>query len=158
MLGILLTTDKGPALIYLVGIFIIPVFISLISIIIKLIFFTKRKYYLIRPCLTIVIFILILTIAQWSYNIALEQAISSAKIIHNQCNEDSVCPEHPEGWVVDGSRIRKSDFGFWLKYPASYYYDEYGFNIRVYQGPDLGHHIIGSVNAPLEIVPYQDGS
>ena len=112
MLGVLLATDKGPALVFLVGIFIIPVFVSLISTIVKLIFFSKRKYYLIRPCLTIATFILILTIAQWTYNIALEQAISAAKIIHDQCNENLVCPEHPEGWVKDGSRIRKNDFGF----------------------------------------------
>jgi hypothetical protein len=95
--------------------------------------------------------------AEWTYNIALEQAISAAKIINSQCNKNLVCPKHPEGWAVDGSRISKSDFGFWLKYPASYYYNEYGFNIRVYQGPDLGDHIIGGIDASIEIVSYQDG-
>ena len=157
MLGIFLATDKGTALIYIAGIFIIPVLVSLISIIAKLIYFKKRKYYLIRPCLTIVMFFLILTIANWTYNIALEQATSTAKIIHEQCNENKHCPEHPDGWVVDGSVIRKNDFGSWLKYPASYYYNEHSFNIRVYQGPDLGENIIGGVNVPFEVVRYQDG-
>lgn len=157
MLGILLATDKGTALVFLAGIFIIPVFISFISIIVKLISFTKKKYYLIRPCLTIAIFILILTIAQWTYNIALEQAISSARIIQQQCNENLHCPKQPEGWVVDGSMIRKNDLGSWLKYPASYYYQEQGFDIRVYQGPDLGDNITGGVNVPFVVTRYQDG-
>ena len=158
MLGIFLATDKGTALVFIAGIFIIPFFVSLISIIVKLIFFTKRKYYLIRPCLTIVMFFLILTIANLAYNIALEQAISSAKVIHEQCNKDLVCPEQPEGWVVDGPKIKNDNFGSWLKYPASYYYNEHSFNIRVYQGPDLGENIIGGVNVPFEVIRYQDGS
>lgn len=156
MLGILFATENGTALVFLTGLLIIPVFISIISIIGKLIFYTKRKYYLIRPCLTVAVFILILAIAQWAYNIALEQATSEARIIHEQCNEYSVCPEHPAGWTVDGSQIRKNDFGFWLKYQASYYYNEQGFDIRVYQGPDLGHNIIGGVNVPFEIIRYQE--
>lgn len=158
MLGILLATEHGSALVFLAGIFIIPVLVSIISIIAKLIFFKKRKYYLIRPCLTIVIFILILTIAQWTYNIALEQAISSAEIIHKQCNENRQCPEHPDGWNVEDSRISRNNFGVWLKYSASYYYNEHDFNIRVYHGPDLGDHIIGGLDTQFRVEPYQDGS
>lgn len=95
MLAILFTTNKGPALVFLAGIFIIPVLFSLISIIAKLIYFKKKKYFLPRPVLTIAIFILILSIAHWTYSVALEQAISTANIIHEQCNQDISCPENP---------------------------------------------------------------
>ena len=49
-------------------------------------------------------------------------ASNEARIIHRQCNEILGCPENPVGWQIDGSRIRKNDLGFWLKYSASYKY------------------------------------
>ena len=158
MVGVLFATNKGSALIYLAGILVIPVLISFFSVIIKLIFFKKKKYFLIRPCLTIAIFILLFAIFQWSYDIALEDAISSAKVIHQQCNDDLVCPERPEGWEVDDSRIRRNDLGTWLKYSASYYYKATTFVIRVYQGPDLGENITGGVDVPFEVSRYKEGA
>ena len=158
MVGVLFATNKGSALIYLAGILVIPVLISFFSVIIKLIFFKKKKYFLIRPCLTIAIFILLFAIFQWSYDIALEDAISSAKVIHQQCNDDLVCPERPEGWEVDDSRIRRNDLGTWLKYSASYYYNATTFDIRVYQGPDLGENITGGVDVPFEVSRYKEGA
>jgi hypothetical protein len=54
MLGILFSTDSGTALVFLAGTLIIPTLISAISIIVKLLKFKKRKYFLVRPLLTIV--------------------------------------------------------------------------------------------------------
>ena len=158
MLGVLFTTNKGSALIYLAGILVIPVLISFFSVIMKLIFFKKKKYFLIRPCLTIAIFILVFTIFQWSYDIALEDAISSAKVIHQQCNDDFVCPEHPEGWEVDDSRILRNDLGSWFKYTASYNYNANTFDISVYQGRDSGENITGGVDVPFEVSRYKEGT
>ena len=154
MLCVLLTTTSGTSLVFLVGLFILPVLVSLISIIAKLIFLHKRKYYLVRPLLTIAIFMLLMIIANWSYKIALDQTVNEARIIHQQCNKNLVCPENPVGWQIDGSRLRKNDLGFWLKYSASYNYDKGSFNIRVYQGPDLGDNITGGVSLPFKVVPY----
>lgn len=157
MLAILFATDKGTALVFLAGIFILPVLISLFSIIYKLIFLKKRKHYLFRPVLTIACFLLIISIAQWTYQIALEQAINAAKIIHQQCNEDKSCPEMPIGWDINGSTRNKNDLGVWLTYSASYSYNPEKFDIRVYQGPDLGNHISGGVNLPFKVIRYRDG-
>ncbi len=143
MLSILFVTRSGSSLVFLAGIFIIPVFISLISIIAKLIFFKKRKYYIVRPILTVAVFLLILITAHWTYKVAREEAIDVAKIIHQQCNKALSCPKYPAGWIVNGSRIKRNDLGYWLKYSASYYYKPECFYIRVYQGPDLGDNITG---------------
>ena len=157
MLGVLFATESGAALVFLTGFYIFPVLFSVISIIAKLIFFKKRRYYLVRPLLTIVIFFIILSIARWTYQLALEDAINEAKIIQEQCQKQLICPSNPSGWTVDGLRIRKSDLGFWLKYQASYYYNPESFNIRVYQGPDMGDHITGGVDEPFVITRYVDG-
>lgn len=157
MLSVFFTTTRGTSLVFIAGFLVLPVVISLISIIARLIFFRKRKYYLIRPILTIAVFILIFIIANWTYKIALDQTINEAGIIHQQCNENLACPENPVGWQIDGSRIRKNDLGFWLKYSASYYYNKGSFNIRVYQGPDLGDNIAGGVNLPFTVDPYIEG-
>jgi hypothetical protein len=157
MLCILFATASGSSLVFLAGIFILPVLISIISIFAKLFNFKKRKYYLVRPILTIAFFFLILAIANWTYSFALEQAIAEARIIQQQCNKNSICPENPDGWQVNDSRTRKNDLGFWLKYSASYYYKPESFNIRVYQGPDLGEIITGGVNLPFKVERYRDG-
>jgi len=156
MLFILFATDNGTALVYLTGIYILPVLISILSIIVKIFKFKKKKYYLVRPFLTIVFFILILAISQWTYKIALEQATSAAQLIHDECNSKSFCPENPSGWEVNDSRIVKRDLGFWLKYSASYYYSKEDFEMRVYQGPDLGETITGGVNVPFKVERYRE--
>ena len=98
MLGVLFVTDKGPALVFLTGLYLFPVLFSLISIIAKLFSFRKRKYFLVRPVLTVAVFVSIFTIAQLTYNAALEQAVSEARVIHDQCNKDLLCPKNPIGW------------------------------------------------------------
>lgn len=156
MLGLLIATTSGTSLVFLVGLLILPVLFSLISIVAKLIFFKKRKHYLVRPLLVIAMFILIIYIANWSYQVALEQTINEARMIHDQCNKNLICPENPVGWQVDDAMIRKDDLGFWLKYTALYRYDKAGFNMRVYKGPDIGDNITGGVNLPFKVAPYEE--
>ena len=84
MLGILFATNNGSALVFLAGFFILPVLFSIISIIVKLIFFKKRKYFLIRPLLTIIVFAFIMGLALSTYDIALKQAVSAAELIHKE--------------------------------------------------------------------------
>ena len=151
MLGVLFAADSGTSLVFLTGLFIFPVLFSVISIIAKLFNFKKRKYYLVRPTLTIAIFVLILFIAHWTYKLALEQAIDEARLIHQQCKENSLCPENPIGW--EGKKMK---VGFWLKYMAMYYPNVNRFKIHVYQGPDLGDDISGGVNNPFKVSRYVD--
>lgn len=154
LLCILLLTNNGNSLVFLAGLFVIPVIISVISIIAKCIKFKKRKYYLIRPLLTIAFFFLILIIAHWTYKSALDDAINAAELIHEECNKNTYCPDTPTGWEVDEIKISRNDLGFWFKYSAFYSYDPQSFNIHVYSGPDTGDIITGGVNIPFKVAPY----
>ena len=151
MFAILPMTTSGTALVYLSGLLLLPVLVSVISIVVKAIFFRKKKYHLVRPLLTIAVFLAIIFIANRTYQVALEQTVIEARKIHRQCNENSACPENPQGWLRDGSWIRKTDLGPWFKYTASYHYDKRHFRIRVYQGPDTGDNISGGVALPFEV-------
>jgi len=157
MFGVLLTTRNGTSLVFVAGFLLLPVLVSLISIIARLIFFKRKKYYLVRPLLTIAVFVLILWFANWMYQLALEQSVDAASAIHQQCNEESVCPENPAGWQKEKSGVSRKDFGFWLKYIAMYQSNKEGFSIRVYQGPDIGDTITGGVNLPFKVARYEDG-
>lgn len=151
---ILLMTASGSSLVYLVGFLVLPVLFSLISIIAKLICFHRKKRFLVRPLLTIAVFMAIFAIGTWTYQHALEQAIDAARLIHQQCNRDAICPQHPAGWQRDGSMLRRDDLGSWLNYIALYRYDSASFSIRIHQGPDLGDVISGGVNLPFTVARY----
>ncbi len=154
MLCVFFTTTNGTSLVFIAGFLVLPVIVSLISIIAKLIFYKKRKYYLARPLLTIAMFVLVLVVANWTYQTALDQTIGEARNIHQQCKDNGACPENPVGWQKDGSWVRKDELGFWLKYIASYHYANESFDIRLYRGPDLGDIISGGVNRPFKVDPY----
>jgi len=157
MFGVLLTTTSGTSLVFITGFLLLPVLVSLISIIAKLIFIRKKKYYLVRPLLTLAVFVLVLWFANWMYQLALEQTVDAASAIHQQCNEDSACPESPAGWRNETSGVSKRDFGFWFKFIALYQSSQGSFSIRVYQGPDIGDTITGGVNLPIKVARYEDG-
>lgn len=154
MLGVLFATENGTALVFLAGMFVIPVLISFISLLAKVFRFKKRKYFMVRPALTIIFFFLILMISHWTYTIALEDATKAARVIHEQCNQFKSCPENPDGWQVKGTSIRKYDLGFWFKYQAGYIYKPESFKIHVYQGPDIGDDISGGVGIPFKVERY----
>ena len=150
MLAVLLATDNGAALVFLLGIFVIPALISILSVIAKLIFFHKRKYFLPRPLLTLAVFMLVFISAQWSYSVARDQARVAAGMIHDQCNMEILCPIHPHGWEIDGSRVSRR-FGIWFTYPATYMYRQRSFVIHLQQGFDLGDNITGGDELELEV-------
>ena len=158
ILSILFTTTNGTSLVFLSGIFVIPVLISLISLLIKVFKYKERKHFMLRPALTILFFFIVLSIAQWSYKIALEDAVNAARIIQEECNQFSSCPNNPKGWDVDRSRISRNDLGIWFKYQANYQYKPNSFNIRVYQGPDIGDNITGGVNLPFTVSRYKEST
>lgn len=156
ILCILFLTDNGASLVFLTGIFFIPFIISIFSTIAKLIQFKKKKYFLLRPLLTIVFFFSIFLIAHWTYKLALDETINLAKVIHEECNKTASCPETPAGWIVDDSIIRKNDLGFWFKYTAIYNRNPDKFKIHIYRGPDIGDDISGGVNTSFNVTPYKE--
>lgn len=156
ILCILFLTDNGTSLVFLAGIFIIPFLISIFSVIAKLIQFKKKKYFLVRPLLTIVFFFFIFVIAHWTYKVALKETISAAKIIHEECNQNLICPENPVGWNVDDSSVKRNKFGFWFKYTAIYSYQPKSFKIHIYRGPDTGVDINGGVEIPFNVTYYRE--
>lgn len=154
MFSVLAMTTSGTSLVFLTGFLLLPVLISLLSLIVKLVFFHKRKYYLARPLLTIAVFALVLVIADRTWAQARVQAFEEARRIQQLCAANRVCPERPPGWQADGSRIRKTDLGFWIHYPAAYFLDGENFRIRLYRGPDLGDILTGGPDLDVEIAPY----
>lgn len=154
MLSVLLMTTSGTSLVFLVGFLLLPVLISLLSLLVKLVFFRQRKYYLARPLLTIAVFVLVLAIAEWTYAQARNQALDEARRIQRLCAENRGCPQRPPGWLADGSRIRKSSLGTWMHYPAAYFLDGENFRIRLYRGPDVGDILTGGPNADVDIQAY----
>jgi hypothetical protein len=153
MLVIVLMAGNGSALVFLAGLFLIPALISLVSLIIKLVFFSTRKYYLLRPFLTVLLFVLIIFIANWSYDMALAEAVTEAGKIQAECNAGSGCPAAPAGWESGSSGIRKR-VGSWYDYLMFYTRRDTTFTIHVYQGPDMGHDIHGGVGIPLVTKTY----
>jgi len=156
MLGILFATDSGPALMFLAGFYFFPAIFSFISVIAKLANFKRRKWFLLRPTLVILVLVALIFIAQWSYQAALKNAIAEAKIIESECKKTSLCPTQPEGWHVNGKRLSKHVTGGWLKYPVFYHYNITNFSIRIYQGPDLGANISGGIDTPFSVEPYHN--
>ncbi len=144
MLIPLLVSRDGTGFVFLAGIFFIPALISIVSILIKLFSFRKKKYYFLRPVLTILFLALLVIVAGWSKSIALAQAVSVAESILEQCNNSSGCPDKPEGWHADGHWIM-TKLGNRYQYHASYSPNENGFEISLYYGPDYSDVVIGNI-------------
>ncbi len=152
LLILVLSIVKANSLVFLVGAMALPFLFSLVSVLVRLIRFRRGKYYLARPVLTIGVFLLLFLVANWTYDIALEQAVSEGRSIQQQCNQDSVCPDTPEGWSREGSTVMKNDLGFWLKYSAWFFREkDNAFVVRLYRAPDLGHDIRGGVDLPFTV-------
>ena len=157
MLCVLFIGNDATSLVFLIGILALPFLLSVVSLLIRLIRIKKGRYYLLRPMLTISIFLLLLYFTRWTYQIALEQIVADGKMIHRQCNEMSVCPDSPAGWRKQGSMLRKHARVLWLGYPAVYYRKkEADFVIHLYQGSDLGHDISGGVGLALSVERHLD--
>jgi hypothetical protein len=95
----------------MLGVFVLlllPVLVSFVSIIVRLISFKRKKYFLVRPVLTISMFILVVVIANWTYQVALDQTVSEAEAVHRLCNENSSCPEKPVGWRINDSWVSRN--------------------------------------------------
>ena len=157
MFGIFFMTRSGSALVFLIGFLLLPVLISLISIVAKLVRYRQRRRYLLRPILTVAVFISIFAIAESTYQAGRTQAIAAGRVIQQQCQLQGACPDTPAGWQKIDSRVRKNDLGNWLHYIAMYQQDGRRFSIRLYRGPDIGDVISGGVDQPFTVEPYLDG-
>ena len=149
-------TDRGGSLVYVAGFFAIPALVSVVSICFKLLDIRNRKYFLLRPGLTVFFFSMILLVANMSYEVALRQATQSAEIVHERCIADRSCPSEPAGWEIDGLRPVRRDLGAVYKYTATYFHEPDTFRISLVQGSDLGHQITGGVSTPLDVRRFAD--
>ena len=146
MLLPLLITKDGTGFVFLAGIFILPALISILSILIKLFSFKRKKHFFLRPILTVLFMVFLFVVASWSKSIALEEAVTIAESLLNQCNAMSKCPDKPDGWEIDRYSAR-AKLGSWYKYHASYTTDEQGFKISLYYGPDYSDLISGHLKS-----------
>ncbi len=156
MTGLLFVSESGSTVAFLLGFLLLPVMISIISILIKLFRFKKKKAFLLRPVLTIIMFFFLLSMVHMTFAIAVEQASQEARLIARSCNQLLFCPETPNSWQQDGSMIRKKYTGSWLSYHASYHSRPDRFAIHLYLITDTGKVVIGGINQPIEVIPYKE--
>lgn len=105
---------------------------------------------LIRPSLTIVIGMLVLTLALSSYSRAKKEACHLALKIHATCVKDMQCPESLDGTGVEVGKLSgKPVVGGWVKYPFQYRLTKQGFIGYVYQSLDMGGNIVGNYTGEL---------
>ena len=140
-------STHGPGFWFLIGIPVLCLLISLITLIIRLCNFKKNKKLIIRPILTISISSVLFIIASYSYSIATSEADEIFKSIDAQCKLNNVCPRQIEGWeeLEAGKSYRKKVGGF-IRYPLTYYNYENKFSLYLHQFSDLGKNYDGGIN------------
>lgn len=151
MLVPMFITKDGTGFVFLAGIFIFPALISILSILFKLFSFRRKKYYFLRPILTVLFMLLLIVVSLWSQSLARKQAVSVSESMLIKCNAMSKCPQSPDGWEIDGYSAR-TKLGGWYKYHASYTTGEHGFEMSIYYGPDYGELITGNIKSDEIII------
>lgn len=115
---------------------------------------TKNKdiKQLVRPVLTTAIVIISLYSVTMSLNIAKKYAMEIANQIQNDCNQNSACPKHIEGWQIRNDTF-KSDivYGGLAKYRILYRPNGTEFEIIVRRSIDGFFKIEGGKGKTLKI-------
>ena len=112
--------------------------VSFISLISKLTNFQRSKSYLLRPVLTIMVFLLLYSLALLSY----KRALHEAKIVYDEMSERCVskdkCNINLEGWKLrdDGRYI--TSVGGLISYPLFFRSLDDGFHLHLYKSLDMG--------------------
>ena len=148
ILVVLVLTASGTNLLFAAVIFILPMLISIISLVVKLVRYKTHKHRLLRPALTILFFAILILAARSSYQTALNETVEAAKLIHGVCNQQMSCPIIPNGWQRNETSVTKK-VGWIYNYLATYHVTEDGFYIYLYWGPDTGNYIRGGVGKEL---------
>ncbi len=142
-----LFSRHGPGFWFLIGIPILCLLISSITLAIKLCNFKKNKRFLIRPILTISISSVLFIIASYSYNVATAEADEIFKIIDAQCKLNNACPLQIKGWKeLEAGKRYRTKVGGYITYPLTYYNSENKFSLYLYQSLDLGKYYEGGIN------------
>ncbi len=149
---VFLLSERGPSLVYLVGLSAICAFVSLFSIFFKALHFKKRKKKLVRPLLTCLVFIALFSVANTSYDAAKELAVLEARQINALCHDNGACPSELKGWdKAYGDNRLKRRVGNWIQYPLVYTNNDKDFLIDMLRGPDLGDRISGGVGKEVGV-------
>jgi len=119
------------------------------------------KIRLIRPSLTIMIFLFVSLTVHLSKVSADKYAIETSKKIQKQAKVDGVCPDKIEGWSTGGQdkttcHTLYGDYGtkYWLEYVRSE--DKKEFRIHVKHAFDDVLEITGGVDQRLKATLYAD--
>ncbi len=144
---VLVFSTHGPGFWFLLGVPLLCLFISFITLAIKICNFEKNKQFITRPILTLSITCGLLILAFHSYRIATKEADEIFKNIDTQCKLNKKCPSQIEQWeeLEAGKRYRKK-VGVFITYPLTYYNSEDKFSLYLYQSLDLGKNYEGGIN------------
>lgn len=119
---------------------------SLVSILVRLMRFSKQRPFLMRPALTLTIAVLLMSQASSSFDLAHEQAVEAAEQVNVICREAGRCPRVPDGWTAGSSDRRPTNraaaiserdhsgevakaLGSWIPVRADYHPDADEFQI-----------------------------
>ena len=150
---LLVLNAQGPGLWFIMGLPALCGLISLLSIIIKLFQFKKNKQRLIRPLLTVLIFVLIFSVAQLSYKHAHSLAQSQAQILLLSCQP--ACPKSINGWQQK-DEVSRSVLGDLISYPVFYRNKGNGFELELFQSNSFGDVFSGQAGGELRVERWSD--
>ena len=157
-----------PVLLFVLGSIIILI-IRISMIIIKTIIrkpvdkLTKIK--LIRPILTIFVFISVFIYHRVSLNMANQYVFNLAKDIQTDCDSNGLCPDSILDWKEDKTIFTNSIYysntiyKLCIPYPVNYYpsVDRKSFTIDLIHGFNMGIYIDGGINQKLKAVYSNEG-
>jgi len=107
---------------------------------------------LVRPVLTIVTVIIALYSVNMSFKLAQKYAMEVANQIQKDCNQNSACPEHIEGWQIRSDAFsRDIVYGGLAKYRILYETNGKEFKILVRRSIDKFFLIEGGKGKTLQI-------
>ncbi|GAA3935395.1 hypothetical protein [Litoribacillus peritrichatus] len=135
---------SGPGFWFLLGIPALCFLISVISLVIKLFNLKKNRSRIVRPGLVLIIFSGLFSAANYSYQVAVEEADEIFHSFNEDCRLNSECPLRPDGWEeVEAHRRYRLQVGGEIKYPLTYTYHGDHFSLYLHQSVDMGKHYEG---------------
>jgi len=142
---VMVFSTHGPGYWFLLSIPLFCVFISLITLMIRLLDLKKNKRIILRPILTIFISGSLFSLAIHSYSVAETQADEIYEHISSQCKNHQACVNALDRWEeVEANKTYRIKVGNFVTYPLTCYIIENGFRLYLYQSLDLGKSYEGN--------------
>lgn len=150
--------SSGAIIVVAIGISSIVIFISAISLLAKIVRYlylrSKEKEFpkikFLRPLLSIVISVWLVSFAQQFKQPAEEYLWQQASAIQKSCDENKVCPTALEGWENKQGLVRKTHLIKNVKFFVFYFVTDKTFEVHLSYGFDSGYFLKGGVGQQVQ--------